>query len=77
MSLAVFLIFIKILWLIRNILDKVIKFTTLDISVFWVNLSPYCCDMDQSDTNSKKELIHLSDLSTRATNWKNDIHKFL
>ena len=33
--------------------------------------------MDQSDTIGKIELIHPSNLSTRATNWKNDIHKFL
>ena len=33
--------------------------------------------MDQSDTISKIELIHLSVLSLRVTNWKNDIHKFL
>ena len=37
----------------------------------------WCCDMEQSDTIGKIELIHLSILSTRVTNWKNDIHKFL
>ena len=36
-----------------------------------------CCDMDQNDTIGKIELCPLIVLSTRVTNWKNDIHKFL
>ena len=36
-----------------------------------------CCDMDQSDTIGKIELFPSIVLSTRVTNWKNDIHKFL
>ena len=33
--------------------------------------------MDQSDTIDKIELFPSIVLSTRVTNWKNDIHKFL
>ena len=32
-----------------------------------------CCDMDQSDSISKIELIPFSVLSTDNTNYKNDI----
>ena len=35
-----------------------------------------CCDMDQSDTIGKIEVFPSIILSTRVTNWKNDIHKF-
>ena len=38
---------------------------------------PVCCDMDQSDTISKIELIPLSVLSTDNTNSNNNIHMFL
>ena len=35
--------------------------------------APGCCDMDQSDTIGKIELIPLSVLSSDNTNYKNDI----
>ena len=37
------------------------------------NFKHFCCDMGQNDTIGKIELIHLSVLSTRVTNYKNDI----
>ena len=58
----------------RNFLSKFLK----TILLFGgEDCSEVCCDMDQSDTIGKIELIPLSVLSADNANSNNNIHKFL
>ena len=57
-------------------LEIVILSKSAIVSVVLVNQTNQCCDMDQSDTVGKIELIPSFVLSSKCANSRNDIQLF-